>query len=136
MVFVNCSVEETGPTQAVLDTSADVSCISKKYVDGMGMAYEKDDINPRVNGIYSTLGKINLCIAFNDGEKRKNIPSEFIVVGPDWPDRFSDLALGMPWLRENGATLDICNSKLLLDDNFAIPFEKVNYISKLSDRQI
>jgi hypothetical protein len=31
----------------------------------------------------------------------------------------------MLWLRENGATLDICNSKLLLDDNFAIPLKEV-----------
>jgi hypothetical protein len=80
MVFVNCVIS---PTQAVLEIGANVSCISEKYVDGMGMAYEKDNINPRVNGNYSTLGKVNLCITFDDGEKHKNIPSEFIVVGPD-----------------------------------------------------
>jgi hypothetical protein len=136
MVLVNYSVEETGLTQAVLDTSADVSCVSKKNVDEMGMVYEKDDINLRVNGIYSTLGKVNLCITFNGGKKYKSIPTEFIVVGPDWPDHFPDLILRMPLFRENGATLDICSSKLLLDDNFAVPFEEVNYISTLSDSQI
>ena len=41
-------------------------------------------------------------------------PVEFIVLGPDWPDYYPDLVLGMPWFQENGATLDICNSKLLL----------------------
>jgi hypothetical protein len=125
MVLVNYSVEETGSTQAVLDTGADVSCVSKKYVDEMEMIYEKDDINPRVNGNYFTLGKVNLCITFNDGKKHKSIPTKFIVVGLNWFDHFPDLTLGMLWLRENGATLDICNSKLLLDDNFAIPFKKV-----------
>ena len=66
-----------------------------------------------------------MCITFNS-EKHKSIgPSEFIVLGPDWPG--PDLILGMPWFRENGATLDICNSKLLLDDNFAIPFKEVKY---------
>jgi hypothetical protein len=125
MIFVNCVIEETSPSQAVLDTCADISCVSEKYVDEMEMVYEKDDINPRVHGNYSTLGKVNLCITFNDGKKHKSIPTEFIVVEPDWPDHFPDLTLGMPWLRENGATLDICNSKLLLDKNFAIPFKKV-----------
>jgi len=42
-------------------------------------------------------------------------PVEFIVLGPDWPDYYPDLVLGMPWFQENGATLDICNSKLLLE---------------------
>ena len=51
---------------------------------------------PRVNRIHSTLGKVNLCITFNDGEKQKSIPTEFIVVGSDWPDHFPDLTLGMP----------------------------------------
>jgi hypothetical protein len=37
------------------------------------------------------------------------------VLGPDWPDYYPDLVLGMPWFQENGATLDICNSKLLLE---------------------
>ena len=35
-------------------------------------------------------------------------PVEFIVLGPDWPDYFSDLVLGGLWFQENGATLDIC----------------------------
>ena len=62
----------------------------------MEMAYKKDDINPRVNGIYFTLGKVNLCITFDNGEKHKNILNEFIVVGPDWSDHFPDLTLEMP----------------------------------------
>ncbi|PKY36926.1 hypothetical protein RhiirB3_460743 [Rhizophagus irregularis] len=36
-------------------------------------------------------------------------------LGPDWPDYYSDLVLEMLWFQENGATLDICNSKLLLE---------------------
>jgi hypothetical protein len=123
MVFVNCVIEETGPTQAVLETGANVSCISEKYVDVM--VYEKDDINPRVHGNYSTLGKVNLCITFNDGKKHKSIPTEFIVVGPDLPDHFPDLTLGMPWLRENGAKFDMSNLLFSIDDNFAIPFKEV-----------
>jgi len=48
-----------------------------------------------------------------------------MVLGPDWLG--SDLILGGPWLRESGVTLNICNSKLLLDNNFAIPFKEVKY---------
>src|SRR5215470_1293786 len=36
-----------------------------------------------------------------------------------WTDYYPNL---VPWFRENGATLDICNSKLSLDNNFTIPF--------------
>src|SRR5438045_2974669 len=78
--------------------------------------------------LHSRLGKLKLRTSFNDGEKHKSTePSEFIVLGPDWPDHYPDLILGMPWLRENGATIDICNSKLSIGDNFAIPFEEVKY---------
>ena len=84
---------------------------------------------------YFTLGKVNLHIGFNDGKKHKSISSEFIVAGPDWPDHFPDVTLGMSWLRENGANFDMHNS-LLTIDNFIIPFEKVDYISTLSDSQI
>ena len=70
MILVNYAVEENSPTQAVLDTSANINCISGKNVDGMEMAYEKDDSNPRVkswngSGSYFTLGKVNLLISFN-----------------------------------------------------------------------
>ncbi|PKB96491.1 hypothetical protein RhiirA5_434745 [Rhizophagus irregularis] len=82
-----------------------------------------------LDATYSIIGKVNLHIGFNDGEKHKSTPSEFIVVGPDWPG--PDLILGGPWFRENGATLDICNSKLLLDDNFAIPF-KIQHILSMA----
>ncbi|RGB22879.1 hypothetical protein C1646_775378 [Rhizophagus diaphanus] len=37
-----------------------------------------------------------------------------VLLGLNWPDYYPDLVLGMPWFQENGATLDICNSKLLL----------------------
>src|SRR5581483_5164254 len=85
---------------------------------------------------YFTLGKVNLHIGFNDGEKHKSIPSEFIVVGLDWPNYFPDLVLGMLWLRENGANFDMHNSLLTIDDNFTIPFKKVDYILTLSNSQI
>ena len=126
MVFVDCVVEENIPIEATIDTSADVNCISQKHIDELGITYhDKSNSIETPDASYSTLGKVNLCITFNDGKKHKSIPSEFIVVGPDWPDHFPDLTLGGPWFRESGATLDICNSKLLLDDNFAIPFKEV-----------
>ena len=126
MVFVNCVVEENIPIEASIDTSANVNCISQKHIGELGITYHSESnsiVTPDAS--YSTLGKVNLHIGFNDGEKHKTIPSEFIVLGPDWPDYFPDLVLGGPWFQENGATLDICNSKLLLDDNFAIPFKEV-----------
>ena len=126
MVFVDCVVEENIPIEASIDTGADVNCISQKHIGELGITYhDKSNSIETPNASYSTLGKVNLHIGFNDSEKHKTIPSEFIVLGPDWPG--PDLILGMPWFRENGATLDICNSKLLLDDNFAIPFKEVKY---------
>src|SRR5947199_969935 len=126
MVFVDCVVEENIPIEATIDTSADVNCISQKHIGELGITYhDKSNSIETPNASYFTLGKVNLHIGFNDSEKHKTIFSEFIVVGPDWPDHFSDLTLGMSWLQENGATLDICNSKLLLDDNFAILFKEV-----------
>src|ERR1051325_566202 len=137
MVFVNCVVEENIPIEASIDTSTDVNCISQKHIGELGITYHSESnriVTPDTS--YSTLGKVNLHIGFNDGEKHKTIPSEFIVLGPDWPDYFPDLVLGMPWFQENNATLDICNSKLSLDNNFSIPFKEVNCISTLSDSQI
>ena len=122
-MLINCAVD---PTQAMLDTSANVNCISQKHIGELGIAYHDENNSIKtLDATYSTIGKVNLHIGFNDSEKHKTIFSEFIVVGPDWPDHFSDLTLGMSWLQENGATLDICNSKLLLDDNFAIPIKEV-----------
>ena len=126
MVFVNCVIEENSPTQASIDTCADVNCISQKNISELGITYHSENNSIETpDAIYSTIGKVNLHIGFNDGEKHKSTPGEFIVVGPDWPG--PELILGGPWFRENGATLDICNSKLLLDDNFAIPFKEVKY---------
>src|SRR3954451_4635749 len=103
MIFVNCIVKENNPIQTVLDTSANVNCISKKSVDSMKIVYEKDDSNFKVNGSYFTLGRVSLCITFNNDEKHKSIPSEFIVIGSDWPNHFPDLMLGNLWLKKNGA---------------------------------
>ena len=116
MILVNCAVGENSPTQAVLDTGADANYVSQKYISELGITYRSDIVTPDAS--YSTLGNVNLHIGFNDSEKHKNISGEFVVLGPDWPG--PDLILGMP----NGATLDVCNSKLLLDDGFAIPFKK------------
>jgi len=128
MVFVDCVVEENIPIEATIDTSADVNCISQKHIGELGITYHNENNSIKtLDTTYSTIGKVNLHIGFNDSEKHKSTPSEFIVVGPDWPDYFPDLVLGGPWFRENGATLDICNSKLLLDDNFTIPFKEVKY---------
>jgi hypothetical protein len=122
MVFVNCVIEENSPTQASIDTCADVNCISQKNIGDLGIAYHDENNSIKTpDASYSILGKVDLHLSFNDGEKHKSTPVEFMVLGPDWPG--PDLILGGPWLRENSATLDICNSKLLLDDNFAIPFK-------------
>ncbi|GBC23970.1 uncharacterized protein OCT59_008737 [Rhizophagus irregularis] len=130
MVFVNRVIEKTSSSQAVLDTSADVSCVSKKHIGELGIAYHDENNSIKtLDATYSIIGKVNLHIGFNDGEKHKSTPSEFIVVGLDWPK--PDLILGGPWFRENGATLDICNSKLLLDDNFAILF-KIQHILSMA----
>ena len=123
-MVVNCVVEENIPIDTSIDTFTDVNCISQKHIGKLGITYPSESnsiVTPDAS--YSILGKDNLHIGFEDGEKHKTIPSEFIVFGPDWPG--PDLILGMPWFRENGATLDICNSKLLLDDNFAIPFKEI-----------
>ncbi|CAG8633660.1 521_t:CDS:2 [Rhizophagus irregularis] len=81
------------------------------------IAYAKDNSIPRVYGFldesYSTLGKVNLRIILNDGEKHKIIPTEFIVTGPDWPDQFPEILLGSPWMRENSIT----RSKMSTTDN-------------------
>ena len=124
MVFVNCVVEENIPIEASIDTCANVNCISQKHIGELGNAYHDENNSIKTpDASYSTLGKVNLQIGFNDSKKYKSTPVEFIVLGPEWPG--PDLILGGPWFQENGATLDICNSKLLLDDNFAIPFKEV-----------
>ena len=123
MIIVNCAVEKNIPIEASIDTDDDVNCISQKHIGELGITYhDKSNSIETPDASYFTLGKVNLHISFNDSEKHKIISSEFIVLG-------SDLILGMPWFRENGATLDICDSKLLLGDNFAIPFKEVKYKS-------
>ncbi|PKY57917.1 hypothetical protein RhiirA4_479357 [Rhizophagus irregularis] len=127
MIIVNCIVKENILVKASIDTSTDVNYISQKHIGELGITYHSESnriVTPDTS--YSTLGKVNLHIGFNDGEKYKTTPSEFIVVGPDWPDYFPDLVLGMPWLRENGVNFDMHNSLLTIDDNFTIPFEKCN----------
>ena len=37
MVFVNCVVEKKYPIEASIDTSADVNCISQKYIGELGI---------------------------------------------------------------------------------------------------
>ena len=126
MVFVNCVIEENISIKAFIDTCTDVNCISQKHIGELGIIYHSESNSIVIpNASYFTLGKVNLHIGFEDGEKHKSIPVEFIVLGPEWPR--PDLILGGPWFQENGATLDICNSKLLLGDNFAIPFKEVKY---------
>ncbi|PKK56405.1 hypothetical protein RhiirC2_800096 [Rhizophagus irregularis] len=100
MVFVNCVIEENSPTQASIDICANVNCISQKHINELGIAYHSESNSIETpDASHFTLGKVNLQIGFNDG----------------------------PWFQENGATMDICNSKLLLDDNFVIPF-KIQHI--------
>jgi hypothetical protein len=107
-----------------IDIGANVNLISEKIVK---IAYAEDNSISRVNGLlgesYSIIGKVNLHIILNDGKKHKSIPSEFIVVGSDWPDQFPEILLGSPWMRENDVSLNICNSTLTIDDNFVIPYQ-------------
>ena len=99
MVFVDCVVEENIPIEATIDTSADVNCISQKHIGELGITYhDKSNRIETPDTSYSTLGKVNLHIGFNDSEKHKTILSEFIVVRPDWPDHFPDLILRILWL--------------------------------------
>ena len=64
----------------------------------------------RSNVAQEMINSIYVSAFVDVSEKYKSIPGEFIILGPDWLDNHPDLILGMPWLRENGATLDICNS--------------------------
>ena len=75
MVFVNCVVEENIPIEASIDTSTDVNCISQKHIGELGITYHSESNSIATpDAFYSTLGKVNLCITFDDGEKHKNIP--------------------------------------------------------------
>src|SRR6266498_4445575 len=105
MIVVNCTVEKNIPIEVSINTDTDVNCISQKYISELGITY-----HDKSNGIeapdpsYSTLEKVDLHISFNDGEKHKSTPGEFIVVGSDWPG--PDLILGGSWFRESDATLN------------------------------
>ncbi|CAJ0881944.1 4513_t:CDS:1, partial [Entrophospora sp. SA101] len=57
-----------------------------------------------------------------DGKNKSIDPVEFLVIGSDWPG--PDLVLGNPWLQKNGTMIDMCNNKLSMHDNFAIPIVK------------
>ena len=128
MVFVNCVVKENISIEALIDIYANINCISQKHIGELGITYhDKSNSIETPNASYSILGKVNLCIGFDDGKKHKSVFGEFIVFGSDWPDYYPDLVLGMPWFQENGVTLDICNLKLSLDDNFTIPIKEVKY---------
>ena len=84
MVFVNCVIEENSPTQASINTCANVNCISQKHISELGIAYHDENNSIKtLEATYSIIGKVNLHIGFNDSEKHKSTPSEFIVVGPD-----------------------------------------------------
>ncbi|RGB26734.1 hypothetical protein C1646_770051 [Rhizophagus diaphanus] len=68
-----------------------------KHIGELGITnHDESNSIETLDVSYSTLGKVNLYITFNDGKKHKSIPN----------------------------------------DNFTIPFEKVDYISTLSDNQI
>src|SRR3954452_4299289 len=75
MVFVNCVIEENSPTQASIDTCADVNCISQKNISELGITYHSENNSIETpDAIYSTIGKVNLHIGFNDSEKHKAHP--------------------------------------------------------------
>ena len=98
----------------LIDLGANINGVRQKIISELGLTYHIESNSaelqtPRAS--YSTLGKVNLHISFNDGEKHKSIgPSEFIVFGPDWPGYYPGLVLGNPWLQKNNATIDMYNS--------------------------
>ncbi len=96
MVFVDCVIKENIPIEAIIDTSADVNCISQKHIGELGITYhDKSNSIEASDASYSTLGKIDLHISFNDSEKHKSTFGEFIVVRSDWPG--PDLILEGSW---------------------------------------
>ena len=95
MIVVNCAVKKNIPIEILIDTGADVNCISQKHISELEITYhDKSNSIKTPDASYSILGKVNLHISFNDSEKHKTILSEFIVLGPDWPR--PNLILGMP----------------------------------------
>ena len=97
MVFVNCVVKENIPIEALIDTYANINCISQKHIGELEITYHNESISIETPDVsYSTLGKVNLYISFDNGRKHKNTPVEFIVFGPDWPDYYLNLVLRMP----------------------------------------
>src|SRR6266496_1726564 len=96
MIIVNCAVKENIPIVAVIDSGANINCISQKHIAELGITYhDKSNSIETPDASYSTLGKVNLYISFDGGEKHKRTPVEFIVLGPEWPDYYPDLVLGM-----------------------------------------
>jgi predicted aspartyl protease len=72
MKFVNCAVEENKPIPGVLDTGADINVISHKYISELGITYNSENNSIKTpDASYSTLGKVNLRIIFNNGKKYK-----------------------------------------------------------------
>jgi len=77
-------IEENSPTQASIDTCANVNCISQKHIGELGIAYHDENNSIKtLDATYFTIEKVNLHISFNDSEKHKSILSEFIVVELD-----------------------------------------------------
>ena len=92
MVFMNCVVNENIPIEALIEIYADVNCISQKHIGELGITYHSENNSIKtLDASYSTLGKVNLRIGFEDGKKYKSIPTEFIVLGPDWPNFFTSI---------------------------------------------
>jgi hypothetical protein len=95
MIIVNYVIEENIPIEESIDTSTNVNCISQKHISELRITYHsKSNSIVTPDASYSILGKVNLYIGFEDGEKHKSTPVEFMVLGPDWPD--PDLTLGGP----------------------------------------
>ena len=72
MILVNCAVEENDPTQAVLDTSANVNCISQKHIGERSKRMEFlfgriVQGNYTVKEFYSKLKECNLSKDYPEG---------------------------------------------------------------------
>jgi len=78
MKFVNCTVEENIPIEAVIDSGANINIVKQKFINELGLTYhiESNNIIETPDASYSTLGKVNLHIGFDDNEKHKSIPGD------------------------------------------------------------
>ena len=79
-MFMNCVIKKNIPIEVLIDTCANINCISQKHIGKLEITYyDKSNSIETLNASYCILGKVNLHIGFDNGEKHKSISVEFIV---------------------------------------------------------